>query len=104
MRAIGSDGRIRDHLFSALWHLAGANLIPDQVGVGDHAVMLVGNLEELILQHKAEIAANLAACGRGFGDVPGYFPKNVTDIAVWSVIKRMNGGEGGPRKTIKLIV
>ena len=52
VRAIGSDGRIRDHLFSALWHLAGANLIPDQVGVGDHAVMLVGKLEELILQHQ----------------------------------------------------
>jgi hypothetical protein len=100
VRGIGSDGRIRDHLFSALWHLARANSAPDQVGDDDHAVMLVGKLEELIEQHKGEITASLAACGRRLGDVYDYFPKNVTDIAVW-VVKRIDGGVG-PRKTIKL--
>jgi hypothetical protein len=67
--------------------------------------MLVGKLEELILQFKAEIITSLAAYRRGMGDVYGYFPKNVTDIAVWCVEKINADGNDGPapaRKTIKL--
>ena len=107
VRAIGSDGSIRDHLFSALWHLARANPMPtgNAVGVDNHAVMLVGKLEELIKQFETEIATNLAAYRRGMGDVYGYFPKNVTDIAIWCILKINADGDDGPsptRKTIKL--
>jgi hypothetical protein len=77
--------------------------MPDRdVGVDNHAVMLVGKLEELIAQHNCEITANLANYNRPLDDVYGYFPKNVTDIAVWLIKRIGDDASGGPRKTIRL--
>ena len=77
VRAIGADGSIRDHLFSALWHLAHANPMPigAAIGVDNHAVMLVGKLEELIKQFETEIATSLKAYGARNGRRLWIFPE-----------------------------
>ena len=99
VRAIGSDNSIRSHLKSAVVHLLNANPIPMTTSFFDHAMAIVGKLQEMLDQHREEILANLAPHGRGWGDVLHYMPDNQFDWAMWC----LNHPSILRRKTIRLI-
>ena len=74
--AIGSDGHTRAHIGSALGHLWRANREAT-------AEDLVGMLEKMCEEHRAEIEANLARNNDSWEHVAGYFPDNVMGMAQW---------------------
>ena len=83
VRAICSDGRIREHLKPAVVHLLKANPRHESVEVFDHAVDIADKLRDLIGQNRDAIDVTLKACRRDWGDVWQYLPGNMADWAVW---------------------
>jgi hypothetical protein len=83
VRAIGSDASVRSHLLAATRHLLRANPCPEAVSFADHAEDIVGELQELVEQHRPAIEANLARCRRFWADVTHYLPDNMVDFAKW---------------------
>ena len=100
VRGIGSDGRIRQHMTSAIVHLFKLNPVPAGASAADHAVMLADKLATMIGDSEAEIRANLEAHKRPFGDVEIYLPDNMADFARW-VLQKF-GSTTLTGKTIKL--
>ena len=96
---IGTDGRVRAHLKSAIIHLAKANPPPPLVSFPDHAATLAQKLGELVAQHDVAIQANLAAFKRSLGDVEDYLPFNMPEWAEW-ILK--NFDDLVPRSIIRL--
>jgi hypothetical protein len=80
LRGIGSDGRLRQHLKSAVWHLLRANPIPDVVSHIDHAIGIADKLASMIEEYHDEIEANLEQHGRLWSEVHSY----VATMADWA--------------------
>jgi hypothetical protein len=98
VRSIGSDGRIRGHLLAAVEHLLHANPPPEVVSFADHSIAIVDELQEMLEQHRSEIENNLAAYGRYWAEVLGYFA-GMADWCQWL----LDHPEALHRKTIKLV-
>ena len=96
---IGTDGRVRAHMQSAIIHLARSNPPPPLVTFPDHAATLAQKLGELVAQHDVVIQANLAAFKRTLGDVENYLPFNMPEWAEY-ILKNFN--DLVPRSTIRL--
>jgi hypothetical protein len=99
VRGIGSDGAVRSHMMAAIRHLLKANPPSDHVSYIDHAITITGKLQGMVAQAEPEICANLASCGRKWGDVLAYLPDNMIDWACW-LLERPNAFK---RKTVKLV-
>jgi hypothetical protein len=89
VRGVGSNGEVRSHLKAAVMHLLRANPPPDHVSLLDHAVTITGKLQHMVALAEPEIQANLAGCGRQWGDVQQYLPDNMMDWAFW-LLERPN--------------
>ncbi len=83
VRSIGSDGRVRTHLMNAAEHLLIDNPAPEGVNLADHAIAVAGALWKVVDQHQAQVTGNLAAHGRGWGDVLRYFPDEMVRWVEW---------------------
>jgi hypothetical protein len=89
VRGVGSNGEVSSHLKAAVMHLLRANPPPDHVSLLDHAVTITGKLQHMVALAEPEIQANLAGCGRQWGDVQQYLPDNMMDWAFW-LLERPN--------------
>jgi hypothetical protein len=95
--AIGSDGRVRQHMMSAIVHLSKANPPKDHISAFDHGLALADILQGMTREHSEPIGAHLAAHGRSWADVAGYLA-GMADWARW-LIERPGALK---RKTIRL--
>ena len=98
VRGIGSDGRIRQHLMSAVMHLLLANEVDDVTSFDEHAHGIVRTLRKMITQHHDEIDGNLTRERRRWAEVDKYL-SGMTTWAMWL----LHRPAALKRKTIKLI-
>ena len=97
VQAIGSDGRIRQHMMAAIVHLLKANPPADHVSAIDHGLALADQLQAMVAQHSETITAQLATHGRSWGDIAHYVA-GMADWARW-LIERPGALK---RRTIRL--
>jgi hypothetical protein len=83
VRAIGSDGAVREHLLAAVVHLLRANPVPEMVSFQDHAIAITDKLRAMVAQHRDEITANCVRCGRNKHTVDGLLQHADPDFALW---------------------
>jgi hypothetical protein len=81
VRGIGSDGKLRAHLMSAVVHLLRANPPPDVVSFIDHSLDIAGKLQRMVVQQRETIESNLAAHGRHWSEVTGH----VAQMDAWAL-------------------
>jgi hypothetical protein len=97
VRAIASDGRIRQHLLAAVSHLLKASPPKDHVSFFDHSLALADQLRNLVKRHETKVLANLENAGRQWGDLEAYFA-GMPDWARWL----MNRPGAFTRKMVQL--
>ncbi len=97
VRGICSDGRIRQHLLSAVMHLLLANEVDDVTSFEDHAISTVATLRKMVAAHREEIDANLVQEKRRWSEVEKY----LDGMVAWAIWLH-NHPAALKRKTIKL--
>jgi hypothetical protein len=96
VRGVGSDGRLRAHLLSAVVHLLKANPIPEVLSFIDHSLNIADKLRSMVARHREEISSNLIAHRRSWSEVENYLA-GMSDWAFWC----LNHPGSLRRKTIK---
>ena len=98
VRAVGSDGRLREHLKAVVWHLLRDNPIPDPVSYVDHSRATAAKVQQMIAQHRDEIDAHLKQQKRYWREVEHYLD-GMESWALWCLTHQAILR----RKTVKLI-
>ncbi|MBR1070232.1 hypothetical protein ABIF66_008852 [Bradyrhizobium japonicum] len=82
--AIGSDGRVRQHMMAAVVHVLKANPAPEHVSAIDHGLALADALQAILESHRGPIMAQLESHGRSWADVDSYLA-GMADWGRWLI-------------------